>query len=561
MMNKYPIILVVAVLLVFAQSAYCGTYGGGAGTAEQPFIIATAEDMQEVGANPGDWGKHFILAADIDLSGYTGTSFNIIGSKEIAFSGVFDGNGYAISNFTHSSMYRRYVGLFGNVGSDGQITNLGLSDVNVRADIEVGEGYSGYIGGLAGCNQGTIIDCSVTGSVSGGYHIGGLVGSNEGTITGCDAVVSVSGDSHAGGLAGDNEGFITNCKAEGIIIGFSYVGGLVGNMWEGGAITNCSANVDVTSESSCSGGLVGRNFSDRITNCYSTGSVSGDSIVGGLIGYNLSGSITDCYSTGRVSGIKSVGGLIGFSDEGGVVTNCYSTGSVAGESVIIGGLIGINCSDIASCYSGGTVNGAEVVGGLIGFSDEGGVVTNCYSTGSVNGTILVGGLTAFNDGSIVNCYAVGEVTGTRLVGGMVGKLAEGSIEGSFWNREINLSLTGIGGIDGVVDIDVLAGAIGRTTSQLQTQIPFTSHSWDFAGEDANGSDGIWRLCVDGTTYPRLAWEFDSIGDFLCPDGVAAEDMSFLAEHWLTTDSRADINGDAVVNLLDYYIMARYWLED
>ena len=41
-----------------------------------------------------------------------------------------------------------------------------------------------------------------------------------------------------------------------------------------------------------------------ISNCYSTGSVSGsDSIViGGLVGYNYGGSISNCYSTGSVSG-------------------------------------------------------------------------------------------------------------------------------------------------------------------------------------------------------------------------------------------------------------------
>ena len=61
-------LLAIAVMLVFTQSAYCGTYGGGVGTAEEPFIIETAEHMQDIGANSGDWDKHFVLMADIDLS-------------------------------------------------------------------------------------------------------------------------------------------------------------------------------------------------------------------------------------------------------------------------------------------------------------------------------------------------------------------------------------------------------------------------------------------------------------------------------------------------------------
>ena len=60
--------------------------------------------MNEIGANPGDWGSYFLLTADIDLGAYTGTSFNIIGiNYDYPFTGVFDGNGHTISNFTYDS--------------------------------------------------------------------------------------------------------------------------------------------------------------------------------------------------------------------------------------------------------------------------------------------------------------------------------------------------------------------------------------------------------------------------------------------------------------------------
>jgi len=33
-------------------------YGGGTGMADDPFLIYTAEQTNEIGANPNDWDKH-----------------------------------------------------------------------------------------------------------------------------------------------------------------------------------------------------------------------------------------------------------------------------------------------------------------------------------------------------------------------------------------------------------------------------------------------------------------------------------------------------------------------
>ncbi len=53
-------------------------YEGGAGTAGDPYLIYTAEQMNEIGANPGDWNKHFMLIADVNMSDIAGTDYNII---------------------------------------------------------------------------------------------------------------------------------------------------------------------------------------------------------------------------------------------------------------------------------------------------------------------------------------------------------------------------------------------------------------------------------------------------------------------------------------------------
>ena len=86
------------------------------------------------------------------------------------------------------------------------------------------------------------------------------------------------------------------------------------------------------------GGIAG--FSDgEIMGYYSTCGVDGNSLAGagGLVGHNCDhGTITNCYSTGSVSGADYVGGLVGYNHEARI-DNCYSTGSVSGTGWFIGG--------------------------------------------------------------------------------------------------------------------------------------------------------------------------------------------------------------------------------
>jgi hypothetical protein len=89
------------------------------------------------------------------------------------------------------------------------------------------------------------------------------------------------------------------------------------------------------------GGLAGWLSGGNVTQCYTTGTVSGVNEVGGLVGYLSAGTIKQSYAMGAVSSTKNyVGGLVGKAD-GGTVTQSYATGSVLGV-VDFGGLVGIN---------------------------------------------------------------------------------------------------------------------------------------------------------------------------------------------------------------------------
>jgi hypothetical protein len=377
-------VITLSVAILFLSFPVYAKYGGGTGEPNDPYLIYTAEQMNEIGLHQEDWDKHFKLMADIDLSSFTGASYNIIGVDwENPFTGVFDGNNKKISNFNYSSINRLFVGIFGCINApNAEVKDLGLIDTNI--DVHQGHKVGTLVGNLA---NGVIINCYAQGgSVSGDEGVGGLVGWSFGsTITDCYTTTNVSGNEDVGGLTG--------------------YGGI-------------------------------------ITNCYTTGEISGDDDVGGLAGNNRQ-TMTNCYSTASVTGNIFVGGLIG-DNQGGSATNCYSSAPVTG-TYYVGGLAGDNArGSITSCYSIASVTGTEHAGGLVGTNDLG-RITDSYSSGSATGNNSVGGLVAHNGrGTITNCYSTGQVDGELNVGGLVGYLA-GNVSASFWDTQTSGQTTSVGG--------------------------------------------------------------------------------------------------------------------
>jgi hypothetical protein len=228
---KTGMFLLILMALFVNSEVFAASYGGGKGTAANPYQIWTPVQMNAIGTNQGDWNKCFKLMADINMSAYTGTQYNIIGNATTQFTGQFDGNNHKILNLTYSSAGKDYVGLFGwTLGAE--IKNLGVEDVNITARDSVGA--------IVGVNEGTMTACYMSGHVRGTTDIGGLAGWNEGTLNKCYANGSVSGtDYFVGGIAGFNRGgTIASCYANGTVTGDSFVGGLIGNNNYGG-ITAC----------------------------------------------------------------------------------------------------------------------------------------------------------------------------------------------------------------------------------------------------------------------------------------------------------------------------------
>jgi uncharacterized protein (TIGR02145 family) len=135
---------------------------------------------------------------------------------------------------------------------------------------------------------------------------------------------------------------IINCSSSGTATGGNFTAGLVGNLYNSSTISNCSSSVDVMAvegEYQQYGGLVGRLiWGSSIENSYATGNVSGFYWVGGLAGLSTDGcSIANSYATGNVSAYSYSGGLVAEIIATNI-SNTYSTGRVAGYNA--GGLVG-----------------------------------------------------------------------------------------------------------------------------------------------------------------------------------------------------------------------------
>ena len=301
-----------------------GSFAGGTGTANDPYQIATAEELRDFAKlvnEDGETTANAILTDDIDLSEICseeeGDSWTPIGnSEENAYSGTFNGQNFKISGLTINNSRADDQGLFGCLDQGGTVKDLTVSG-SVKGD--------DYVGGVVGQNRGSVENCYNTGAVnSSGNRVGGVVGDNRGTVKNCHNIGAVSGVSTVGGVVGYNISSVTNCYNTGAVNSSgNYVGGVVGD--NGGTVKNCYNTGAVNSSGNYVGGVVGYNYiGGSVTNSYNTGAVnSSGNRVGGVVGWNDGGRVENCYNTGAVSGNSSVGGVVGLNSSSSTVTGCY----------------------------------------------------------------------------------------------------------------------------------------------------------------------------------------------------------------------------------------------
>ena len=350
-------------------------FAGGSGSAEDPWKIATAEQLDRI---RDDLTGHYILIGDIDLSGYE--NWMPIGTfqprsdapedaevphPDYAFTGTFDGAGHTISNLTISCEAPMGAGLFGCAsGTESNAASIGhftLKDVNV----------SGFylVGGAVGLQ---FMNCPVSdihlegdNKLTGMQGIGGIVGTGFDLISDCSATadVIVSGDDGAcAGLiaGGTTMSSIKNCQVTGGSItaegnaawGF---GALCGAPWGAAEITDCKV----------SGTLI---------------TVNGENnrLVGGLVGFGgtyapeAPAQITGCTVEDVTITVSettdSVGGLIEAGKEmmegsdqmsSFIISDCAVSGSITGGGNYVDAIVGDPaCAASVDCQGGMTITPA-----------------------------------------------------------------------------------------------------------------------------------------------------------------------------------------------------------
>ncbi|MCX5634346.1 MAG: hypothetical protein NTW55_00695 [Planctomycetota bacterium] len=597
-------------------------YSGGEGTVTNPYKIASVLDWQTLMATPGDWSSCFIMTADISLAGKTVTP---VGNDSTQFTGVFDGNGHIIRNIEINTPGSDYVGLFGYVFS-GQIKNLGVEEASIWGNYYVGGLVGGNdwgtitdcyatgavsgisdVGGLVGGNfQGKVIHCYSTGKPTGSSFAGGLCGladsggayedtgnfwdtdtseiSTSAMGTGKTTVLMqmLSTFTGAGWDFSTTDGDDADWRMppssyprlawENLPPLFGYSGGsgtttapyqiattldwqtLMATPGDWSSCFIMTADIDMDEQTMMPVG----NYSTPFTSIFDgTGHIirhveinTPDSDFVGLFGYvNTGGQVKNLgVKEATVQGRHYVGGLVGF--DAGTITTCSATGHVTGTGSYVGGLVGYQyAGTIATCSTTGTVSGNYDVGGLVG-NNFGGTITDSYATDIVSGVNYIGGLMGYNyQGKVIRCYSTGKPTGSfSSVGGLCGEVDTGGAyedTGNFWDTDAS-------------EISTSAMGTGKTTDLMQMLSTFTVAGWDFTN--------IWAIC-EGTNYPRLRWQIFA-ADWVCPNGVNIEDLSYFVQRWLESDCAssnnycggADMNKSGVVDMKDFALFASYWLE-
>lgn len=303
---------------------------------------------------------NYMVGGDIDAKGF---AFSGIGGGN-AFSGIFDGGGFTISNLTISSSNGGTS--TNNVGLFGYAKKAGIRNVNLANE-----------------------------TVTGGQSIGGLIGySDSNTIKNVSISGTISGSSSkVGGIAGYSKASTTeNTSVSGSVSGNSYVGGIVGYQQNGDTIS-ASWNAASVTGAKQTGGIVGESSGSVITNVLNTGEVTGNAsssqYIGGIAGRLANASsITNASNAGAVTtGQKNAGGIVGVMESGTTLSYAVNTGTITGQSNTAG-IVGNNAGTISHAVNAPSAVGEGKVSAIIGSGKSDTVSNAYYASTNSNGETL-----------------------------------------------------------------------------------------------------------------------------------------------------------------------------
>lgn len=294
------------------------SFAGGTGTQEDPYLIATAEQLAKLAKDVNSEqkieyaGKFFRLENDLDLSAHrwnpigTYTIFEDWSTMNRSFRGFLDGNGKTITGMIVDECAEQNCGILVGFVMTNDGCAVQISDVTVSGKITA--------------------DC-----IAGNLICGGMIGqASRVKATDCTVRnVEINGNGgNSGGFVGmDGGSEYVRCTASGKVSGQWAMGGFVGytttSWWqhaEGGSkMSYCFADVQVEGSDWRVGGFAGLAEYAQISHCVSLGKVIStvtgwEPKVGGFAGEVALTKITNSHMAGAVSSASKnyeAGGFLG----------------------------------------------------------------------------------------------------------------------------------------------------------------------------------------------------------------------------------------------------------
>lgn len=278
----------------------------GSGTAADPWQLNSVSDWNTVAASINRQAEdavytssaYYRLTADIDFDNKNLTPISFTADNTIYFEGEFDGAGHKLLN------------------------------VKIVAP--------GKSCGVFGANKGTIRDLAVEGALSTEFEIaGGIVGINAGVIDGVTFKGDITGGEGAktiGGIAGQNKGTLVNCANLGGTMKTDApkdpnMGGIVGQIAKGDDglgryVINCYSRVDrLEAKHNDVGGIAGIVSDDSfVINCYSTvEKITANSSYASVVGYSKKGNLQNIYGNSACPSKSAANSAVGSDKAAGTV--------------------------------------------------------------------------------------------------------------------------------------------------------------------------------------------------------------------------------------------------
>ncbi|MDH4240296.1 MAG: hypothetical protein OEW48_12105 [Phycisphaerae bacterium] len=472
-----------------------------------------------------------------------------------------------------------------------------------------------FIGNLAGMHGGglfngissspAVTNCTFSGNLSGGFG-GGMINHSSPTVTNCTFSGNWAGWYGAGMCNFQGNPTVTNCGFTGNQA--EYGGGGMRNDQSSPTVTNCTFSGNLSSGNG--GGMANdSNSNPTVTNCAFTNNTGYTGA--GITNWKSSPTITNCRFIGNTA--ESGGAMFNSEGSSPIVMNCTFSGNSALGPHNFGGQGGgiLNYLYCSPTFTNSTFssNSANYGGGIYSWFYSTLTVTNCTFTGNSAGLYGGGIYNTFNStltnctftgnsvgldgGGMYNYYVTSIVTNCILWGNYAHnhgpQIAIGGL--SYEQYTVNISYSNVqGGQAAVYDpCEMLVWEAGN----IDADPCFADLGyWDPNGTPADANDdffvpGDYHLKSEGRRYnpTTQSWIYDDVtspcidaGNPMFPiglepfpnggiinmgayGGTTEASKSYFGKPPCETIVAGDVNGDCLVNFLDFRLMALHWCED